>query len=693
MTGCLTMLGRLGRDNAGNTLAIAAASLLPMMALIGGGIDVSRSYMAKTELQSACDAGVLAGRKAMSKTGVYENPEKLKASKMFNFNFVGSKFSARNLAFSTSSNADGQVLGTASVELPTLVMKIFDKDKVDLSVNCMAELQIGNVDVMFVLDNTHSMLCTPEDQKNPCTQLAINNNTTRFYGLKEAVKDFHKTINSSVTDTRTRIRYGFVPYAMTVNVNGLFSDTLAPLPSSAIADSSTYWSRVAKYGPDTFVTAPYTGKDGNAVNTTEYYYNSGGTKTKISSSNCTKFGNNTYPTSTGINPVPGGGPAPAASTTTTYSYGGRDGSGTNEYCWRKKSVVTTTYTGTTWYEFSQWIYRQEPINTATYKTRGTTTFATTVKADSTTPGANSRSRFAKEYDMVELAAASAAGEVTGVSTTTDTWNGCIEERATEEPYGSYDFDPIPSTAYDLQFDTKATTDATRWKPMWQTMYYEPKNTRTYYFKLSNAQWYSNSGKTTTANPSSPPTTHPTEYCPAEMRLFDTKYATLSTNKTLIPTELTNYLNTLAPAMYTYHDIGMIWGGRLTSPTGLFAANVNKDADKINVSRHIIFMTDGQLQPEEAAYSAYGIENYDHRIAPSGSESTIYNRHMARFEAMCKAIKSQGTTIWVVSFASTMTTQLQNCATAGRAYYSNNTTALRNTFKYIAAQVADLRLGA
>jgi hypothetical protein len=37
--------------------------------------------------------------------------------------------------------------------------------------------------------------------------------------------------------------------------------------------------------------------------------------------------------------------------------------------------------------------------------------------------------------------------------------------------------------------------------------------------------------------------------------------------------------------------------------------------------------------------------------------------------------------------------LRNCASSGRAYTSNNTDELRNTFKFIASQVADLRLGA
>ncbi|MBA4767836.1 MAG: hypothetical protein H2049_09405 [Porphyrobacter sp.] len=36
-------------DNTANTLAIAAASLIPMMAMVGGGIDASRYYMAAAD--------------------------------------------------------------------------------------------------------------------------------------------------------------------------------------------------------------------------------------------------------------------------------------------------------------------------------------------------------------------------------------------------------------------------------------------------------------------------------------------------------------------------------------------------------------------------------------------------------------------------------------------------------------------
>ena len=58
-------LRRLLRDSAGNALPLMAAALVPLLAMVGGGIDMGRSYLAQSRLQQACDAGVLAARKAL----------------------------------------------------------------------------------------------------------------------------------------------------------------------------------------------------------------------------------------------------------------------------------------------------------------------------------------------------------------------------------------------------------------------------------------------------------------------------------------------------------------------------------------------------------------------------------------------------------------------------------------------------
>ena len=52
-------LCRLAHDASGNTLALLAAGLFPLLALVGGGVDMGRNYLAQSRLQQACDAGVL----------------------------------------------------------------------------------------------------------------------------------------------------------------------------------------------------------------------------------------------------------------------------------------------------------------------------------------------------------------------------------------------------------------------------------------------------------------------------------------------------------------------------------------------------------------------------------------------------------------------------------------------------------
>src|SRR5947208_1767547 len=59
-------LARLRSDDSGNTLAIMAASLIPMVGMVGSAVDISRAYLVKTRLQQACDAGVLAARRTMT---------------------------------------------------------------------------------------------------------------------------------------------------------------------------------------------------------------------------------------------------------------------------------------------------------------------------------------------------------------------------------------------------------------------------------------------------------------------------------------------------------------------------------------------------------------------------------------------------------------------------------------------------
>lgn len=622
------LLRAILNNSSGNVLFITAASVIPLAAMIGGGVDISRAYMTKTQLQAACDSGVLAGRRAMSKSGVYSEAEQAKADRMFNLNFDGATLRARDTTFVTEDNEEGQVIGVAHSTLPTIVMNIFEMNEVDLTVDCMAELQISNADVMFVLDTTGSM------------------SGSRIAALREAVRDFHKTINAAVKEDDTRIRYGFVPYSMTVNAKSLL--TSGAMPTGYFVDSGDYQSREAQFN-----TPVHVGTTSNPVVTYEQY------GSELQSGDCDDFGQNDYP-SNGNNPVTTGtAPNPVTKKTYAfYSWSKNTKKGNKWYgpCVRKVTTTQTTYT--TRYSFTTWRYKQLSLDTSDFLAFSSFPVATSLGSATV--------NVAGYYDPITLAKMNGS-TAQNVGTSNHTWSGCLEERATvDDEY----FDPIPSDAYDLDIDLEPSDSQTSWKPHWAGIEFLRNN----YVS-----------ETTTSNRS-----NPTEYCPAEMMLL--REVELSKDPNDVPGWLNTYLDGLSARGNTYHDIGMIWGARLSSPKGIFADNVN-EGDEQSVSRHILFMTDGQMEPNIQGYSAYGLEYLDSRIAPrNSSTATVTERHNNRFLAACNAAKARGITIWVVAFGTSMTDNLKACSSGGRAYYSSDTTALSNTFKFIASQVADLRLG-
>lgn len=655
--GIIAVAKRLRRDTAGNLLAIGAVSVILIMSLIGSGVDISRAYLAKTSLQSACDSGVLAGRRAMDRSGVYETAEKAKANKMFNFNLNAGAVGAEAVVYNTQSTAKGEVTGTASANVPTIVMNVFGYPRFSLSVACSAELQLSSADVMFVLDTTGSMNCLPSDSESTYCPSEVTN--AKIKGLRSAVKDFYKTVAGAVQNDDTRIRFGFVPYSMSVNVKPLV--TSGVIKPEYLTDVTPYQTRLAYFSPTNVQHNPI---PGSPVPTTETY-----AAAKITQANCNNYGINKYPSTSGLNPVAAGGPAPTATTSTAYSYRSwtlTSGSGTSALgtCVRNKTVTTTTYA--TVYKLSGFRYIKSNLNTSTFKGTGSITLATGLTSSSTVPTAG-------YYNLQSLASTSGTS---GITTTSYTWSGCIEERSTVV---DLDMDPVPSEATDLDINSPPTSDnLTKWKPFFAAPVY---------LRGNNAV-----SVDTTTSPSSSYTQQAESGffngCPSAVRAFETVD---TTDPLTVPTWLDTYLNTLIGKGFTYHDVGMIWGGRIASPRGINQVNVN-DEDLPSVSRHIIYMTDGAMKPQTTYYSAYGLEQYDNRVAPSGTDDTeLIAYHNSRFQAACDAAKSEGYTIWVVAFGTSVTQNLKDCSSAERAYPATNTAELKAAFTFIASQVADLRL--
>jgi hypothetical protein len=172
----------------------------------------------------------------------------------------------------------------------------------------------------------------------------------------------------------------------------------------------------------------------------------------------------------------------------------------------------------------------------------------------------------------------------------------------------------------------------------------------------------------------------TDSCPAPAR----KLATMSVE------DLTAYLQTLEPRGNTYHDIGMIWGGRLISPTGLFAEE-NADRGGSPTSRHLIFLTDGETAPLDLAYSSYGIEPIDQRRWSPDSALTLSETIEQRFLFTCGEVRRRNITVWVIGFGMELTDVMRNCAGEGHYFEAADAAELNASFATIADSISDLRV--
>ncbi len=665
-------LQRLRADTVGNTLAIVGAALVPITAMIGSGLDVSRAYMAKSRMQSACDAASLAARRVMRNDDLTDDVIAT-GEQFFNFNFTQGLYNTEAFAPVVSKPSVGLIRVDASTRIPTTVMKLFGFGSLPLSVSCEASLNFVNTDVVLVLDVTGSMLDSV-------------GGTPKIDALQDAVMALYDELAPVQTQLQSqglRLRYGIAPYSTSVNIGRQIYN----VNPDYIRNSTPYQSRAATFNTLTYPANPST-SDGGAW---EYYNGNSGAGQSTPHATATRSTSQcqTWVQATAVN---GGGPAPTATTVTSYrgtsasatyvasSNWGWSGapvtSGTNRSCRRWKTVTTTTYD--TVRSFSGWTYRQETLDTSVFKTpTGVMTVAT--NAAGTVPHALGPG----PYNPRQLAAVG-----TGAATVTAHWNGCVEERDTVSSITSGSGFNIPSGAYDLNINHIPDSDATRWRPMFpEVVHFRTAGTG----NTNPALTATSTGVTGTTNPAhnwimrmprNDATPDPAYYaCPSEARRLSE----------WTRTEMQTYVDGLVAIGGTYHDIGMIWGARLISTGGIFG-DACEEYNSMPCNRHLIFMTDGAHTTYCNVYTAYGVERNDVRTTGGGTCPQQLARHQQRLQMICNATKNMNVSLWVIAFDTALSPELVNCATnASQASTSSNRDQLIARFRQIGNQIGALRL--
>lgn len=767
------VLSRLSKDQSGNVMAIAAAATLPLIAMVGGAVDMSRVYAVRIGLQAACDAGALAGRKTMS-NGTWNTPSQNMANTVFANNFKTSSFGTTGLTKSFTAN-DTLVSGTASANVPMTLMGIFGAPTKTVSVTCTSNMRIPHTDVMFVLDTTGSMNCAPSDTPATCTNNnGVEKSDARIRGLRTAVNCFVETMSKADTgevcsstgtdptpvglSASVQLRVGFVPYSSNVNVgkllptayfadNRLFqsrepittttqtwahSGTSNPSPPSAWSPTSRPASYNTSYNSSASFSTTWTDLGGTSYNLT--IPTVGGTgvtrPTRITgtagstSANC--IANNDYstaPTTTNRiealgdgagTPVMSNGtystPTYPASTSRTRTNTETATNTLQAYQYRWVSTATSgtrcrlhRSNGPTWAQ-SRNITETQPITwTAVEELTGWTLKPVTRDVSGFKNGTswNNSANIPNAGSTtlsVQKSGSSSATVINVVAPLSVSWSGCIEERQTymntdNDP--SDEWNPIPSTALDMDIDSAPTSD-----PTTQWGYALPGLIYGRYDAGGNRMMAE-----TTTGVNSGGTLNQLA-CPSQAQLLK---AATDTGSTTQATNIRTYTNSLVATGGTYHDIGLLWGARLISPTGIFASTnaLDSSGNAITRQRHVVFMTDGDTGTCSWSYTPYGNSWWDRRQTNrnnpvDGETSTSCNNSYtnqivdARTSALCTQIKNKNITIWVVSFGlgvnSATEMRLKQCASSVNHFFdANSTTQLKTAFEEIALQISRLRL--
>lgn len=631
------LVARLLSDTGGNVLPMAAMTVVVMAAIVGGAVDMSRAYRVQNRLQNACDSGVLAGRRAVTTNGFDSNAE-AQARRYFNVNFDPSQQGTNQTTFLLASdNAGNSIGGKASTQMPLLMMQIFGKMDMTLTANCQSTMGVGNSDITLVLDVTGSM----------GTSLGSG---TRLSALKSSMKNFYTTVATATQGTNARVRYSIVPFSTTVNVGEILYD----LNPNYLVDSWTIQSRAPVFRTETV--QEFRGWEDPIVTSSSEYsstWNSGTTQHSSTNYNSLSSCNSAKPANTAWS----NNGSPTTSVYTTTNGSGQQVETTEIRQNQRMTNYLCQRSGSRYRIFRYYTYRD--LITYNYATSDPI-------YETITREVFDRWEYRPvEYDVSQFKAFQTATAPVGSNgaAVSSTWAGCIEERQTVNA-STISFNALtgftPSDALDLDIDLVPDgSNATKWAPLWPQVAFR---------RSTVAPSASGSAATSYCVPKS------TVMQEMEKSVFDAKADSLTAQGN------------------TYLDIGMIWGARLSNPDGILSDQLqDAPANGGNVSRHLIFMTDGFQEASATNYTAYGIEFLDRRITNNGTTSESDPRHSLRFRAVCDAIKAKGVRVWVIGFTSGLTSDLAYCASPNSSYTANDATQLNAAFQEIAKQVGELRV--
>jgi Mg-chelatase subunit ChlD len=193
-------LSRFDRDQRGNVAVLFAFSMVPLIGLLGGSVDVTRHQRYKVELLNAMDAAAI----ALVRRGAKDD----NAADTFIANTVtammpgGGKDKMLHVNRFDAIEVPGGYRVVANGYMDTAFLPVIGIRKIDLVLETEVVASTGRYEVALALDNTGSML---EHNKIGALKKAANQLIDKLYE-DEGAED--------------RVKMALVPFTTTVNIRG-----------------------------------------------------------------------------------------------------------------------------------------------------------------------------------------------------------------------------------------------------------------------------------------------------------------------------------------------------------------------------------------------------------------------------------------------------------------------------------------
>ncbi len=218
MSGLLT---RLGKDEDGVILIKTIFLLIPLIGILGIGVDMSRAYLYRAQLSGALDSAALAGGKAFHST-TRDTEIQSFFDNNFAANFMGG--TVGSLVIAEVDTVQKTLTVSASGSIPATFMSIFGFDTIPIQVTAEATSKTTGLQLVMVLDSTGSM-----------------RSSAGSFSRMTALKDASTTLVNSLFGNETssdQLSVAVVPYVTTVNIGGLLDSSY--LDMSGVPASYTY---------------------------------------------------------------------------------------------------------------------------------------------------------------------------------------------------------------------------------------------------------------------------------------------------------------------------------------------------------------------------------------------------------------------------------------------------------------------